>query len=210
VSDETPNRPVVMEATPQSYGDLPHAVPGYVMEIAQDLDTMVMPRAPGVFDRQAKVKYLMFLSRFGLRTKAAAYAGVSAQTVVNARKEDPRFDEAVTEAVQIYNEELEMAALRRAVDGWEEPVYQRGDLVGTVHKYSDRLLEMMLRANNREKFGDQIRQDINVNSGVLLVPTALTQEQWEAQFGGATVVEGSAVDVSNTPGQGQLEGPGRP
>lgn len=45
-----------------------------------------------------------------------------------------------------YRESLVSEAHRRAVDGVEEPVFHKGHLVGTVTRYSDRLLELMLKS----------------------------------------------------------------
>src|SRR5690606_25550898 len=47
-----------------------------------------------------------------------------------------RFEEAREQAV----ERMEREALRRAVEGWEEPVFHKGEVCGTVRKFSDTLL----------------------------------------------------------------------
>lgn len=51
---------------------------------------------------------------------------------------------------------LEMEARRRGSEGWLEPVYQGGAMVGTKRKYSDRLLMALLEAHH-PKFGRKVR-----------------------------------------------------
>ena len=44
---------------------------------------------------------------------------------------------------------------RRALDGWNEPVFYQGQRVSTIRKYSDRLLELQLRAGDPETYADR-------------------------------------------------------
>lgn len=97
-----------------------------------------------------------FLDRFaqcGIVKAAAQAAGINRTTVYGWLESDPVFKAAYQIAEQDGVDELEMAALTRAVDGVEEPVYQRGECVGYVTKYSDSLLMRLLEARNPEKFG---------------------------------------------------------
>lgn len=59
----------------------------------------------------------------------------------------------------------EDAALTRAVDGWEEPVWHQGVQVGTVRKYDSQLLMFLLRARRPEKYREraEIRHQGAVN-----------------------------------------------
>lgn len=54
---------------------------------------------------------------------------------------------------------LEMEARRRAEEGWQEPVYQGGKLVGLKRKYSDRLLLALLEAHH-PKFGKRVTHEV--------------------------------------------------
>lgn len=56
---------------------------------------------------------------------------------------------------------------RRAVEGTEEPVYHLGKQVDTVRKYSDRLLELLLKSNDPEKYSD--KHQVAVSGQVLSV-----------------------------------------
>ena len=112
----------------------------------------------------------------GTVTAACRIAGISKQTAYDARKEDPEFAEAWAEAVDYVGDVLEQTAFQRAVQGWEEPVYQGGNLVGTIRKYSDKLLEICLKGARPEKYRERISTDsrIEVTSGVLAVAATAT------------------------------------
>lgn len=170
---------------PKKYDEIADGIPDFVLQISRDLDAMQVPatRARNIFDDEAKVKYLMFLARYGLHMRAAQYAAVDAETVRTHKHEDPPFAEACDHALKIFREGLEQEALSRAMDGWDEPVYQHGRLVGQIHRKSERLLELLLKSNYREKYGDNIQVDQKVTGGVLLVPTALSQQEWLEKYG---------------------------
>jgi hypothetical protein len=68
--------------------------------------------------------------------------------------DDPNYVRAFQGAKQAFRDRLEAAALQRAVEGVEEPVYQGGKLVGYKTKYSDQLLVRLLVANLPEKYRD--------------------------------------------------------
>ena len=56
-------------------------------------------------------------------------------------------------------------ARRRAIDGFEEPVFYQGAVVGAVRKYSDRMLELLLKGHAPEKYKDRVQHsgDVKVN-----------------------------------------------
>ena len=54
---------------------------------------------------------------------------------------------------------LEDEAQRRAM-GYEEDVYYKGEKVGTVTKYSDKLMEVLLKANAPEKYRERVESKI--------------------------------------------------
>ncbi len=49
---------------------------------------------------------------------------------------------------------LDAEARRRAVTGVDKPVYYKGKVVGSITKYSDRLLMFLLKAHRPQKFRD--------------------------------------------------------
>lgn len=83
---------------------------------------------------------------------AANAAGISRRLIFLWREKDKAFDAACNEAHQAGIDAMEDEALRRAVQGTDRPVYQQGMLVGYVREYSDRLLEMNLKARRPEKW----------------------------------------------------------
>jgi hypothetical protein len=76
---------------------------------------------------------------------AAAAAGVARrQTLYEARERDPEFTRAWDEALEAGVEALLDEARRRAVEGWERPVYQGRELVGHVREYDSKLLMFLI------------------------------------------------------------------
>jgi hypothetical protein len=72
---------------------------------------------------------------------------VSRRCAYDHREADADFAAEWDDAVEEATDTLEQEARRRALDGWDEPVFWQGAECGVVRKYSDRLLELMLRAN---------------------------------------------------------------
>lgn len=77
---------------------------------------------------------------------------------------------------------LEQEAYRRAVEGVEEPVYQGGELVGTVRRYSDKLLEFLLRGRRPQVY----RENAGPDAPVTIV--------LQSAFAGGEPVRGEVVD----------------
>ena len=116
------------------------------------------------------------------------------------------FHEAWDAALEIGNDYLEQEAQRRAVEGYEEPVVHKGiqafvrdpvtgelelDAHGrpiplTIRRYSDRLLEVLLKARRPEKFRENMKIEAEISGGVLAIPQSdqanLSAEDWAARF----------------------------
>jgi hypothetical protein len=86
---------------------------------------------------------------------AAQRAGVARSTVYAHRDTDPEFAEAWDDAYMAGNDLLEDEAHRRAVDGVEQPVMYRGQVVASVREYSDQLLTFLLRGRRPDVYGTQ-------------------------------------------------------
>lgn len=95
------------------------------------------------------------ISRFNV-TKTAFHA---------ALKRDLRLAERIEIAENLYLDSLETEARRRAVNGVEKGVYFQGERVGTEKEYSDRLLDKLLTAADKEKYSQQrnVKQETTVN-----------------------------------------------
>jgi len=118
--------------------------------------------------------------------KACELVGVSRRTIYGLTKNDEDFKFAYDMALQVYRERLECEIHRRAVDGWDEPVFYRGSECGTIRKHSDNLLMFQAKRHIPE-YREKQQVDVNVSGGVLLVHAALPDARdWEKH---ARVVE---------------------
>ena len=78
-------------------------------------------------------------------TGAAAAAGINRTLAYKWREALPDFAAAWEAAVQSAADLLEDEALRRAMEGVEKPVFYRGQQIGAVRTYNDRLLALLLQ-----------------------------------------------------------------
>ena len=110
--------------------------------------------------------FLASLAENGNVMQAAKKAKLSRTQLYNKRKADEAFASAWAEAEALGVAALEDEARRRAFEGWLEPVFHKGQRCGTVRKFSDILLIVLLKAHKPEKY----RENINMNlSGELNV-----------------------------------------
>src|ERR1700730_6193506 len=118
--------------------------------------------------------FLAALSSTGNVRLSAQEAGVSRKTCYEARNRSSKFrdqwDTALEEAADI----LEAEARRRAVEGWDEPVYQKGELVGVVRKFSDQLLITLMRADRPARFA---RRTVEITDEALEAELAQARER---------------------------------
>lgn len=129
----------------------------------------------------------------GVITAAAALAKIDRKRHyewLDDSEKYPDYEGRFKEAHEKACDRLEKEAVRRAVEGWEEPVYGSGGpgvgsvQVGAVRKYSDRMLEIMLKARRPERFRE--RHDFTsagekMGVGVLVVPGIAAGEDWAAK-----------------------------
>lgn len=104
-----------------------------------------------------KRAFLAALAETGNITRAAELSGVDRSTHYDwlASDESGDYAAAVADAEQQAADRMETEARRRAVEGWDEPVYQGGEHVGTVRKYSDTLLIFLLKGARPEKYRER-------------------------------------------------------
>lgn len=106
-------------------------------------------------DSTKKVAFLAALAEAGTISAAAKAAGVSRESHRYWLRHDPDYPELFQQAREESNEALENEARRRAVEGWDEPVFYEGCECGTKRKYSDTMLAMLLNGNMPEKYARQ-------------------------------------------------------
>jgi len=149
---------------------------------AQD-EEMKARGASNFLTAHQKAIYCSALEEMGYARGAELAAGTSWRTVKEHREMFPDFDAACVEAMEGFRNRLHSAAFERAVEGWDEPVFYQGRIVGSIRRRSDRLMELMLRAHIPEKFRDNVSVDATVRGGVLVVPAQMSMEEWMAQHG---------------------------
>jgi hypothetical protein len=145
--------------------------------------------------RMALEKRRLFLRAYsvrGLITDGANAAGISHQThkawIANSEWFAKMFEIASQEAI----DRIEGEAYRRAVDGYDEAVLYLGlptvvidsetgrEKQVTIRKYSDTLMNTLLKGSNPEKFRDNVKVEHAGNAGgVLLVPSPIDAASWE-------------------------------
>ena len=113
---------------------------------------------------------------------AAVHAGRHWRRFYTLRDRDEAFAKEWQEAVEAGVDVLEQEAYRRAVEGVDEPVYQGGEMVGTVRRYSDRLLEFLIRGRRPSVYRDTAGLDARVS--IVL----------ESAFGNGAPIRGDVVD----------------
>ncbi len=103
---------------------------------------------------ERKAAFLAELARHGIVMRAARAAsphspGGASTTFNDERQRDPEFAAAWAEAIEMARADIEHEIYRRSTEGYEEPVFggkYKETVVGTVRRYSDRLLELRARA----------------------------------------------------------------
>jgi len=86
-------------------------------------------------------------------------------------------------AFQIYQDVIQQAIHDRAIEGWEEPVYYKGEEIGKIRRYSDRLLLAQAKRHipeYRDDNGASSPSGQSTNVGVMVVNVpAVTAEEWQ-------------------------------
>lgn len=107
--------------------------------------------------------FLEELRKRGNVTDAVAAAGMARTTAYEWREKDPEFAAAWGAALDEAADALEKEAWRRAYEGVEEPLIgrverDRDDVITYVRRYSDSLMQLLLKAHKPEKYRE--RQEV--------------------------------------------------
>jgi hypothetical protein len=133
-----------------------------------------------------KRAFLESYSQTGVIATSAEVAGVGRTTVYRCKEEDPKFAEAMLRAEADSTDLLLREAVRRAREGWEEPVVYQGAMSGcwvdaegnrvsdttpgakfvplTVRKYSDTLLIFLIKGR-RPEYRDKVGVEVSGKNG---------------------------------------------
>ncbi|HKF95947.1 MAG TPA: terminase [Gammaproteobacteria bacterium] len=82
---------------------------------------------------------------------ACRASGISRTQAYSLKEKDPAFAEEWETALDQAVDRLEQEAWRRAVEGYQETT-ESGDRVSITHRYSDRMLEILLKGHRPERF----------------------------------------------------------
>ena len=175
---------------------------------------------PVKFTPARKMEFLKLLAETGLIAMSAQAVGFTHMTIRNHRDRDPEFARGFDVAMEIFTDSLRQHAVRRATVGEIEPIVFQGkrqfepvrddlgqpvviggiDVVqpATVRKYSDRLLELLLKRYD-EQFKDRVDVTGNVQGTVAHsvelreLPKAARRKLLELCD---MVIDGEAIDVT--------------
>lgn len=147
----------------------------------------------------AKAKqFLDTLSTSGNIRSSAAVHGISEAAIENRRRSDPNFADAVDIARQMATYKLEEEARRRALHGVERDVYYKGEVVGKQLEYSDKLLTLLLQANDKDRYGKEGNKTVNVTQNI----STADQENTLTKLGSFLKID---INMSGE-GSGSIEG----
>ena len=137
--------------------------------------------APTTFTAEKLAMILNEICNTGVAGLACVTCGVGVSHFRRLRAEHEELQAITDEAMSIYHERLRYTIHNKAVDGWEEPVFYKGEEVGSVHKFSERMLEMQAKRHMPE-YRDKSQMDVNVAGGVLVVHApVMSREEWLKQ-----------------------------
>ena len=108
--------------------------------------------------------FLKYLAKNGNVSEAARHAQITRSKLYKLKASEPKFAEAWTLALEEAADRLASEAMRRAIEGFEEVKYFKGEPVGTVRKYSDQLLMFLLKAYKPNLYGQKSGQEQNMEN----------------------------------------------
>lgn len=111
---------------------------------------------------ELREKFLEVLRQTGNVGVAAEVVNVYRTTPYQWKRKDPAFDKKWQEAMDAAADLAEAEVRRRAVEGFDEPVFYQGKVVGYVRKYSDRMLELYIKALKPEKYREKNNPEPNI------------------------------------------------
>lgn len=144
--------------------------------------TKPLPALPTVTKDRMEL-FFAYLETSGRIRYSAIMAGMEPWQVSKAVKESQELQERKLDAMKGYCELIDAEIHRRAVDGVDKGIYFNGRKIATEKVYSDRLLELLAKAND-PKYRDKMQVDANVKAGVLVVQASLDPDDWEKEYGG--------------------------
>lgn len=158
-------------------------------------------KAPGAPRKDPKIwapKLQSVFAKTGKLQESLKAVGLGYDTYRQMRKDYPWVEEGHVRAQEQYVESLEAEAHRRGVTGVQRPYLYKGEMVYRrdpdtgelvrdsenqpipimIHEYSDRMLELMLKAEDPEKYRENQRSTGDDVGRVLVVPASQSMDAW--------------------------------
>ena len=111
--------------------------------------------------------FLIALRRqYGNVSAAAKKAGFSRHAAYAHKKTDTQFSKQWDEILDGLIDDAEKELHRRAVKGTLKPVFYKGEKIGSIRQFSDRLLEFLLKAKRPEQYRDKLDLDTNIRGSL--------------------------------------------
>ncbi|MEO6153474.1 MAG: hypothetical protein ABIT09_08605 [Croceibacterium sp.] len=135
--------------------------------------------------------FIEALALYGSVRAAANAVGMTPEGAYLLRRhaEGAEFRAAWQAALDLGVQKLEDAAMERALNGIEVPVYSYGKLVGTRIKYNDRLLMFMLRNRAPKRFTEGGARGLNAVDKQSL---ARLKKQWRKEWERGSALQSDA------------------
>ena len=112
---------------------------------------------PTPTEQEKKYALLVAYAGCGRVTEACRAAGVGRTTHYAWKKDDPAYAKAFEDSHDQVADLLEEEAVRRGRLGVDEPVFYKGEICGSIRKFSDLLLIFMLKALRPGKYRDNVK-----------------------------------------------------
>ena len=111
-----------------------------VTEGAAEASAAAIPALARGWTPALKARFLDHLASKGNVRAACARVGLSTESAYRLRRRDAEFARGWAAALALARESSVQVLADRAIDGVEEPIWYRGELVGTRRRYDTRLL----------------------------------------------------------------------
>lgn len=130
------------------------------------MSTTPAKRTSPVFGPAAQEAFLELVGNGWPPSRAAEAIKVKLRTIESKKSRDKDFAEEYRIARRAGAEILIAEMQRRGVEGWMEPVFYQGAIVGHVRKYSDRTLVELAKGSIPEMFDPRVHVDVNVEAAL--------------------------------------------
>ena len=138
-----------------------------------DWFTKLGKSSPTRATKAVKAAYLEAIAELGTREAAAQAVGLPASVFRELVDEDASFQTLEQQALAVFRGKIEAEIYRRAIEGWDQPVFHQGECIGHIRKFSDPMLELLAKRHIPEYQG-KADVDIGIGGGVLVIPQRIS------------------------------------